>query len=66
MAKGKKGTKGKKGKKGKKKRKLPLALKISRECAVESGVKPFKKWAKTDHKKVDACVAKKMARRKRK
>ncbi len=48
------------------KRKLPQALKLSRECAQEAGIKPFKKWSKADHKKVDACKAKKLARLKKK
>lgn len=55
----------KKGKK-KAKRKLPLALKLSRECAKASGVVPFKKWSEKNHKDVNACVAKKLARRKKK
>lgn len=43
----------------KKKRKLPNALKITRQCALEVGIKPFKKWTKAQKKKVAACRARK-------
>lgn len=48
-------------KKGKK-RKLPKALKAMRECAVEVGIKPFKKWTAAEHRKVEACKLKKLRR----
>jgi hypothetical protein len=50
--------------KKKSKRKLPPALKVSRQCAVDVGIKPFKKWSKSDRKKVAACVAKKTRKKK--
>jgi hypothetical protein len=53
-----------KKKRGGKKRKLPKALQISRQCAVEVGIKPFKKWSAADHRKVDACVLKKTRKKK--
>jgi hypothetical protein len=44
--------------------KLPLALKLSRSCALDAGIKPFKKWTRAQKKRVSACVKRKMAGRK--
>lgn len=42
------------------KRKLPLKLKVTGECARMVGIKPGKSWSATDRKKVGACVIKKL------
>ena len=42
------------------KKKLPVKLKFTGECARMAGIKPGKSWSATDRKKVDACVLKKM------
>lgn len=41
------------------KRKLPLKLKLTSQCAQMAGIKPGKKWSMGDRKKVEACVIKK-------
>lgn len=40
--------------------KIPVKLKLSRECALTEGIKPFKKWTAAQKKSVAACVDKKM------
>lgn len=52
-------------KKKKGKRKLPTALKYTRECAKEIGIKPFKKWTAEQKRKVAKCAEKKLARSKK-
>ena len=42
------------------KRKLPIKLKFTGECARMAGIKPGKSWSMGDRKKVEACVIKKM------
>lgn len=42
------------------KRKLPLKLKFTGQCAQMAGIKPGKKWSPTDRKKVETCVLKKL------
>lgn len=43
-------------------RKLPLALKLTRECALQAGVRPFRKWSAKQKRDVRACVNSKMRR----
>lgn len=43
-------------------RKVNKALKVTRECAFQMGIKPFKKWTMGQKKAVRACAAKKLAR----
>lgn len=43
-------------------RKLPLTLKLTRECALKAGIKPFKKWSPKQKRDVRACVNSKMRR----
>lgn len=53
----------KKKKKGRKKT-LPAALRATRACALEAGIKPFKKWTPSQKKKVRSCVDKRLRRAK--
>lgn len=56
-------AKKKKKKKGRKKT-LPAALRATRACALEAGIKPFKKWTPSQKKKVRSCVDKRLRRAK--
>lgn len=40
--------------------KVPVKLKLTRECALTAGIKPFKKWTASQKKTVAACVDRKM------
>lgn len=40
--------------------KVPIKLKLTRECALTAGIKPFKKWTASQKKSVAACVDKRM------